>query len=808
MTDIYQKTLSVLEWPKIVSKLSSLATSDLGRARIGELTFSKDLKSIRLALEQTSELKQIIFTHEDFPIHGLYDIASLLKKIGIGEILPGPDYVRISRTIAAGNRIKRYVTVKKQNYPRLFSLCEDIHDITSLEKKFRSILEDDGTIRDDASASLIDYRREVNQLIAKITLRLDKLLLEFHEKHLLQENYFTLRQDRYVFPFKAEVKHKIPGILHDSSITGQTIYLEPQELVNYNNELKMAKLRVEKEEMRILQELSAKIAEKQSEIEENIRILAELDLLYAKARFSGEINGQAPVLNDEGRVKLIRARHPTLILTSKHEVIPNDISLGNSFHVLVISGPNAGGKTVTLKTLGLFALMLKAGLHIPASPDSEMAIFDFIAADIGDEQSVEGNISTFSGHLFSIIEVFQHMTANSLILLDEIAVGTEPAHGAALAKAILAQLAARNARVVITTHYDDLKSLPFEEGNYENASMEFDLKALQPTYRLVIGQPGTSYAFEIARRLGIPADIVEQAEKNLNTSTLKLMEIISKLDRTRQEYLSQKQLFESERQKLDFELKKQQSLNSRLESEAKELLLKGRKKLEEHFDGIKRETNQIVTDMRKHGDVKTVKTAQANLSSLEKESIIKVVGKERLHVLVPEGMETVALVPEEITKGRQVLITTIGKTGEIDSVEPTRQQARVRIGMMTMSVDYKDIRGVKSAPAVKNEKKPKTPKEPPAPAVSEYAEPVVMPTRTNQCDLRGLTVDEAIAEAELFLDRAVMNRLECIFLIHGHGTGKLKDKLRKYLGSSHYVKSFTPGEQNQGGDGVTRVVLK
>ncbi|MBI2877199.1 MAG: endonuclease MutS2, partial [Candidatus Tectomicrobia bacterium] len=509
-----ERSREALEWPKLKEKLAELATSSLGQGLCIQLPLWEDETTVSQKLQETTEFKRVLEEEDAVPMGGIHNLQHPLERARKGAVLEPRELLAVSDTLRASSRLKTYFYQRREYYPLLFRLTQPLADLRGLERTISSCFDAGGEVSDEASPVLRHLRREVRLLHQQIKDRLTSLINAPAYVHFLQEHYYTQRENRYVVLIKAEARNKVPGIVHDTSLSGATVFIEPQDLVEINNQLKMAELEVEREIYRILRELSSLVVDHALEISANLEVLGELDLTYSKARLSQLLEAGAPRVSSRHRVDLLSARHPLMVLSQK-DVVPNSIRLDQEGQALIVTGPNAGGKTIALKTLGLCALMVKAGLHIPAAPGSEMPLFSEIYADIGDQQSVESDLSTFSAHLLQILEILHRAGPTTLVLLDEIATATDPDEGAALAQAILERLVEQGALTMATTHYGRLKALASQDARFVNASLEFHRADLRPTYRLIQGTPGRSFGMEIARRLGLSAEVYERAKELL-----------------------------------------------------------------------------------------------------------------------------------------------------------------------------------------------------------------------------------------------------------------------------------------------------
>jgi DNA mismatch repair protein MutS2 len=793
---IIEKSLLALEWSKIKDKLAELATSSLGRDEVLSLPLENEEAIIIQRLRETAELKQLIQEEGELPLDDdIYDLRPFILRIEKEGVLNGQELLKVYRTLVVCYRIKTFFVPKRGSYPHLFEMIFPLTDLRDLRRRLASCIDESGELADSASHLLQKLRRQVYSLQQLIKDKLNSILNSPQYSNILQEEYFTIRGNRYVIPIKTEARPKIVGIVHDSSVSGATIYIEPQELVDLNNRLRMAELELEHETHRILRELSLLVADYIPEIMVNLEVLSHFDLTLSKARLGIMLSGHAPRINKQGKVGLFRVRHPLLIL-NQEEVIPNDISLGGAHQGIIITGPNAGGKTIMLKTVGLCALMIKAGLLIPASADSEMAIFPEIYADIGDPQSVESNLSTFSGHLSNIIEITEKASPGSLVLLDEIVTSTDPQEGEALAQAIIENLLALNTYLIVTTHYNHLKTLSSQNSHIVDAGMEFDLQGLQPTFRLLIGTPGRSYGMEIAHRLGLSQEVCSRAKdlwgsqpRAIDTLLGQLEEQRQAMERKTEELSRSKEEADSLREQVRKELDK-------IKNEKEKITLDFHQELSEELNQAKKKINILLENIKQERRRENIRTAQQELSKIDQEI------KSSRPVWPPSSLSISSL--NNCHEGDEIEIISLQQRGVLLEGPAGKERVGVQVGPIKVVVKTTDLLPLKAEP-----KKLRPRRRPPArPELTATASALPSPGPENSCDLRGLTVEEARTKSDSFLDKAILQNIPYVYLIHGHGTGTLKKALRAYLTDSSYVRNFRPGKPQEGGDGVTVVELK
>ncbi|MDH5740255.1 MAG: Smr/MutS family protein, partial [Nitrospira sp.] len=700
--------------------------------------------------------------------------------------------------------VERYAGSCPCEIPALKYLLEPLHVTKSLTGVFRAIegaIQSDGSMKDTASPELRRLTHHAQGLKHEMRQKLEQILHSKRYEEVLQESYFAQREGRYVVPVKTDMRGRIPGIVHDVSASGATIFLEPRELVELNNSIKVADLEVEREVQRILRELTSLVASRAEDISRGIEVLAECDVVRAKAELSRRLRCSPVVLNEKGRVLLKQAQHPLLLLAKDH-VLANDIHMDETVRVLVISGPNTGGKTVTLKIVGLFALMVRAGLHLPCAPESEMAIFTDLYADIGDAQDLSRDLSSFSAHMTQMIHLLSESVTGpapgetfaqrSLVLLDEPVTSTDPHEGAALAEALLCRLAELNMKVVATTHYGALKELAQTTSGFANASVEFDVEHLAPTYRLFMGIPGGSSALEIAGRLGMDQTILNDARKRLRREDQRLDELMADLQRKQHQLMEDSEKARQARQEAEQAARDAQAIRTQLEEAQQEARRGLKKKLGEQFQRARAEVQATVDSLKRDQKLIKAKETKQRLSELEVKT-----GQE----LTPTGKP---IPVEQLTVGNSVEIVGLGVTGSLLEAPQGKKRVRVKVGEGEILASVSNLVGIACEPSAV-----------PAQPASSASSPRRVSTSNGLgldeqtvVDVRGQAADEALDRVVAALDRATLSGAPFLRIIHGHGTGRLKAVLRDYLKDSPYVAEFRPGDRAEGGDGVTVAKLR
>ncbi|MDO5323299.1 MAG: endonuclease MutS2 [Clostridia bacterium] len=780
-----ERNLRVLEFPKIRARMAALATTEMGRACALELQPSSDPFLVRRMQQQTEEASTVLAYNGSNPMAAFTDVRSFLKLAQIGSTLSAKAILQIADAMKASRLVRSALVTDREDTPLLTELGSRLYANRRLEEDiFDAILSED-EISDHASSELADIRRHIRVLNDRIRDKLNSIVRSPSTVKYLMDAIITMRNGRYVVPVKAECRANVPGIVHDQSGTGSTLFIEPMSVVEAGNELKQWAVKEKNEIERILAAFSAQIGPDAELIADSLENLAEIDMIFARAALGRSMNAVPPKLNEEGRINLIRARHP---LIDPDKVVPSNLWLGEDFTTLVITGPNTGGKTVTLKTVGLLSLMAQAGMQIPAAYGSELAIFDEIFADIGDEQSIEQSLSTFSSHMTNIVDILERVTENSLVLFDELGAGTDPTEGAALAMAILNRLLESKVRTMATTHYSELKVFALSTPGVENASVEFNVETLRPTYRLSIGVPGKSNAFEISRKLGLPEEIIDSAKEKLSGDQVRFEDVIANAEYHRQIAEKERKLAEEahlETQRLRDEAEK---LRSDLAAHRERDLRKAKDEARRILQRAQRESEQLISDLKKKnsGELKEheLHAMRAKLQSAIDENSEK--------IEVPAG---VGEVPKTVQIGDTVELVNLGTKAVILTLPDAKGECTVQAGALKLKAKLKDMRTAQ----------PDKPKKQPKSGNRIHVAP--RPVET-ECDVRGCNLEEALMAVDLFLDGAVLNRLRSVSIIHGKGTGILRAGIHKHLKTHAAVKEFRLGRYGEGEDGVTIVTLK
>lgn len=776
------RSLRVLEWPKIRAQVAEQASFSLGKALVERLQPASDLDTVRSQLTLTSEALALLWKHGDPPLGGASDIRPAVERAQRGGVLDTGQLLAVGGMLYCIDRLSRYM---KAAGPHLAAIGEGLSPIPSLAAEIARCIDEEGLVRDSASPELARIRQKQRTLANRIRDRLESLIHSPLAQKVLQEPIITLRNGRYVVPVKSEYRAQFQGIVHDQSASGATVFMEPAFAVELNNELRLLEQEEQIEVERILRSLSELVSSSAEQLLQSLDAAAQLDAVFARAKYSRAVDGVEPVMNDRGFINIKQGRHP--LLTGA--VVPIDLWLGDKFHVLVITGPNTGGKTVTLKTVGLFCVMAQAGLHVPARAGTELAVFAGIYADIGDEQSIEQNLSTFSSHMTNIIEILRDVTPNSLVLLDELGAGTDPAEGAALARVILEYLRRRGVRTIATTHYSELKNYAYANPDVENASVEFDADTLRPTYKLAIGVPGRSNAFAISLRLGLDPALVEEAQQLLGADHVRAEDLIGEIERDRR--LTHAAREEAEKLRREYEnLRNEYALRlEKLEQEKEAALGQLRSEHEQMLAEARAELDRLLGEVRRlqrEEAEEQIKLAREKVVSQQKE-----LATRRPKTPAQAG-------PAQLKPGEQVRIKSLRQLAYVLEPPTAAGDVLVQAGIMKISVHSHDLERVEQAPA-------QVARASSSAAAGRLAKST---TIRSELDIRGKTVEEGLALLDKYLDDAFLSSLARVRIIHGKGTGALRSAVQEYLRSHPFVRQVHDAPPNEGGSGVSVVELE
>lgn len=774
------ETLHKLEFDKIKQHILTFVTSQLGIELVENILPYTNKNIIERELKLTVEMKDLLVYDDPFSIDGIKDIRIALRRCEIEESFLMPsDFLDIKSVLVVSRLVREYLSKRNQKYPNLWELARNIFVNRVLEYNIEEIIDETGNVKDNASPELRQIREEILRKQDYVRKKLYSILKQISEKDYTQDDIIPQRDGRLVIPVKVEHKRHVPGVVHGTSSTGLTVFVEPAEIVELNNEILQLQFQEQKEIERILRELTNKVRENLQYLQTNINILGKLDLIYAKAKFAIQIDGYAPEISEDGPIVLNSAYHPILLLRhGKNKVVPLDFKLGNGSSVLVISGPNSGGKTVVLKTVGLLTLMAQAGIPVPLKESSKLRIFKKVFIDIGDEQSVEKDLSSFGSHIKNLKKITSEADNKTLVLLDELGSGTDPAEGGALGIAIIEKLKSKKSFVIVTTHNSTIKFYAYNNSEIECGAMEFDHQTLAPTYRLRVGIPGSSYAFEIAKRLGLDEEIINNAKKNLNEHQVKAEEILSRLE-----------ALEVEHRKLVSELKEKDEKLNKMISEYKQKLNEVERERKKAKKEALAEFREIVENARAKIEeaIRKIKETEASKESIKQaHKVAEQINKKFYELskqLEEQEEQSIEFKPGDFVKMKDG--TQIGEVLQIDG-----SNIVVAFGAVKMLLKPDTLEKVEQKEIKK----------------STLTTDLFAPIST-KIDVRGMRSDEAINAVDKFIDTSFLYRLKRIEIIHGKGTGKLKKEITEFLKRHPNVKSFRPGSWEEGGDGVTIVEL-
>lgn len=782
--------LDKLEFNRIRELLANECGSNLGKKRANMIFPSTKLEQIVCWQEETAELVAMLSVGEMIPLGGIRDLGEIIKKLRIHQVLEAEEFIDIERSLYAARNLNQYFRSKKNGYKldRILEISESLIPNEELRMKINRTIREDGYVLDSASITLGQIRKDLASTQQNIRRKMEQLIKNADLSSALQEQIVTMRGDRLVVPIKVEHKSRVPGIIHDQSASGSTLYVEPSDLVPLNNKVSQLEQDEKREIYRILKTLSEDCSEAYQTLKSNMYHLGYLDFTAGKARLAINMDAIAPHTLSSTDIHLKRAYHPLL---HRETAVPISLHMDHDTRIVIITGPNTGGKTVTLKTIGLLALMHQSGLHVPVHSETEMGIFDKVFVDIGDEQSIEQSLSTFSSHLFNIKDILANLDASSLVLYDELGAGTDPGEGASLANAILDHNLQIGCKVLATTHYSELKTYAYQTDGVQNASMAFDVKTFRPTYRLVVGVSGESNAFIIAKNIGLQEDIILDAKKILESNQNEMLDKVKNLEKLQRQLNEQEAQFDDERQQIE---------------EIKQALQEKELELDKYRARVQREANdeaivllektrqQILTVNEELKEIRKQDNVQAavNLANLKKDvdaSINK--AKPKKKIVQPAGAP---LDIKNIKIGDEVYLNNFNMNATVLSVNIAKKSLDVQAGIIKSTVKLNDV-----SKATKSARKP---------AISKTRSSMKVKAVRSEIDLRGMTSDEAIRATDRFIDEAFLNNLSQVYIIHGKGTGALRKAIKTKLSTSKYIKDFYYAPANEGGDGATIAVLK
>src|SRR5713226_2871343 len=831
---MHEKSILTLEYPKIMAKVAKEAAFSASKELVMELQPTPNLEEARRRLAYTTEASRLIDLHADAGVGSTHDIRAILARAAREGVLSAGDLVEVLTTARSANSVGRMLDkLDAEVFPLLHSLGAAIHQRPQIVRRIEETVSEEGEVLDTASAALRKLRFDIRGANQRLQDRLRTLVNEFG--NALQEHIITIRNDRYVVPVKAENRSQVRGIVHDQSSSGATVFIEPMVVVELNNRLRQLQIEERQEIERILRQLSLEIGSEADALRRDVELLAEFDLHLAKARYGRLTRCSEPRLNDAGYIDLRNARHP--LLTGK--VVPINFHLGHEFFMVVITGPNTGGKTVALKTVGLLTLMAQAGLHIPADEHSEIAVFEEVFADIGDEQSIEQSLSTFSSHLSRIIEILRRIEQEvqretpdirgkmseslvgktesrrlrALVLLDELGAGTDPSEGSALARAILTFLLERHVTTVATTHYSELKAFAHEQPGVVNASVEFDVETLSPTYRLSIGLPGRSNALAIANRLGLDERIIERGREFLGSAGVRMENLLEGLQSERKALEDERFHLSMERAEAEYQRKQLEQDRHKLEEQRVQILNQARTQARRELEEVQTALAKVKVDVHTNLTRERLSEARQQVRSLEeKVTLVPEPRRPRKHVEAAQGEEAEAA-QGPLQVGDTVRVLSFGQNAELLGLSADRSEAEVQMGSMRFRVSVDNIERISKRQAAAEAAGTSSASKEARKQASTAQSSVVLPRYEDrpevamQLDMRGWRVEAALEELETYLNNAAMSGMSSVRIVHGKGTGALRAAVREQLAHHPLVKSFTSAAPRDGGDGVTIVKL-
>ena len=809
-----KRSLRILEFNKILSMVTEYATSPMAKRRIDRMKPQRDIDIIRKLQEETNDALNRLNRHGNISFSGLRDIGASIKRLEVQGTLTSQELLDIAAVLQVAKAAKQYGDGSDLTEALASRNQEPVSQTTndSLTERFNMLLPlehiaseitrcilSENEYADDASSGLKNIRREIRLTNDKLHQQLDKIIKSDANRDQLQDSLITMRNGRYCIPVKQEYRSKFPGMIHDQSSTGSTLFIEPMAVVNLNNQIKELANEELLEIEKILENLSAQAATYVSDIAYDLELLTDLDFIFAKAKFARATNSTRPIFNTDGIIDIRQGRHPLL---EKHSVVPVDIRLGETYNLLIITGPNTGGKTVSLKTLGLFSLMGQAGLHIPAMEESRLAVFDDIFADIGDEQSIEQNLSTFSSHMSNIVYIVQHATPNTLCLFDEPGGGTDPVEGAALAVSILNYLKSMGARCMATTHYSELKTYALSTDGVENASCEFDVATLRPTYKLTIGIPGKSNAFAIASKLGLPDYIINSAKEQIDSDAVDMETLLADLEKSKRSMEEDEKAIEAYKKEIEDLKESLKTKEENLDTKKAEILKKAREEARDIIEEAKETADQAIRDYNKwrsnpnKADMRTMEEKRSSLRNKIKD-YEKSGAKET-------KKQTSNHKASDFHIGDTVQVLSMGTRGTITKLPDSKGIAGVQMGILNSMLPISDLLIIpESTVSVNGEKQKYAGRR----AGGDHTSVSKSMTFSPELNVMGKTVDEACFEIDKYLDDAVLAHISRVTIIHGKGTGALRKGIWAYLKKHPLVQSYRSGEFGEGEYGVTIVDL-
>ena len=786
-----EKTLRVLEFDKIREMLSKEAVTLSGAETLLKITPYLDADKVRLSLKETDEAVVLSAKQGSIPISAICNIIPVVKRAEIGASLSFSELLNVARLLKTAREIRKFIDIRdfETDYPVLNTICSVVAENIDLEKRIFDCILSEDEMDDNASKELSTIRRKISVLSGKVREILNDIIRSSIYQKALQEPIITMRNERFVVPVKGEFKSLVPGVVHDTSQSGATLFIEPMKVVETNNEIRKL-VSAEKEEIdRIVAELSALVAESSDLIISDYKSIIRLDIIFSKAKLAYKMNAICPSINEEGHINIKQGRHP---LIDSKKVVPIDIRLGKDFHTLVITGPNTGGKTVSLKTLGLLTLMAQAGLHIPAKDGSEISVFKKVFADIGDEQSIEQSLSTFSSHMVNIVEIMKQSDERSLVLFDELGAGTDPTEGAALANVILKEVASSGAKIAATTHYSEVKLYALSTERVENAACEFDVETLRPTYRLIIGALGKSNAFSIAQRLGMDKRVIDKAKESIDTENIRFEDVVSKVEEMGRKTEKAKEAAEASRAEAERIKTNIEEKEKTLNEQKSKILDEARREAKELLEDAKEDIQKRIKQIEKATKIKDEKERQKALNDARRVITAKIddIDSKLFDSVIKSDSKTRK---KDVIPGTTVLINAMNSKGSVISKPDKDGNIEVQVGILKIKTHISTVTIIEED-------------------VKEQAVKTIRNARASkslsiktEIDLRGQNLDEALLNVDKYIDDAVLAGMATVTIIHGKGTGVLRQGIHDYLKRNKRVKRYRLGAYGEGETGVTIV---
>lgn len=784
-----EKIFTSLEFNKIKNMLANHAITYLGKENVEKLVPSVHIEIVNRTQEETAEATSLLLRKLEIPLSPISDTEILFQKISAGGVLIPSELLQIADILRVSRRLKTYGLEDEIETTYLKDYFENLYTNPNVEEEIARCIRSEDELDDRASKELYSIRKKIREQEVQIRDKLNEMIHSYAK--YLQDDVITFREGRFVIPVKQECKNEIKGFVHDYSATGNTVFIEPTIIFNMNNEMKEWQNKEKIEIERILALLTQMIAPIVDSIQMALENIGKIDFIFAKAKLALAMNASKPILNNHSYIALKKARHP---LIPASQVVPIDVWLGKEFHSLIITGPNTGGKTVTLKTVGLLTVMAQSGLHIPASENSEIAVFEHIYTDIGDEQSIEQSLSTFSSHMTNLVSILKKVNANSLVLLDELGSGTDPVEGAALAMAILDYLQTVSCCVIATTHYSELKTYAIQMPDIENASCEFDVETLRPTYKLLIGIPGRSNAFAISKRLGLPEKILEKASNYLTVEDVKFEDVLSDMEQNRRHAKEERELSQKLLSEANMTKKKVEEQQKILEKKKEEILLKAKEEARDILLDAEEEANEIIKELtmlkKQNAKVDRNKKAEENRQKLKKS-----ISDMQKDLMIPKKETKSTLTAKDIQLGMNFYIPSLDQTVSILSLPDKKGNVLVQSGIVKLTIHISQLEAL---PAKEKETKV---------SVNSYVKSKSQ-SISSEINLLGDTVEEALEKLDKYLDDAYLSNIGQVRIVHGKGSGALRRGVQQYLQKHPHVKSYRLGAYGEGDAGVTIVELK